>query len=78
MKIQLEKASGSAKCRGPNCTDNPAYISEKGRIKKDTTCVGITIRSAAGSNTSYYCRECIDKLYEDMRKILNPKLWIFL
>lgn len=78
MKIELEKASGLAKCRSGFCLKKPEYISEAGRIKRDTTCVAITMRSAAGRNTSYYCRDCIDKIYEDMRKILNPKLWVFL
>ncbi len=77
MKISLEKSTGRAKCRGFNCAKNPEYISEKGRIKQGTTCVAIQMDSAAGYHVSYYCRNCIDKLYDDMRKILNPKLWIF-
>lgn len=55
----------------------PDYINERGCIKKDTTCAAITMSSAAGRNTSYYCRDCIDLVYEDIRKILNPKLWVF-
>ena len=77
MKIELEKSSGRAKCRAFNCKELPEYISEGGRIKSGTTCVAITMDSAGGYNTSYYCRDCIDKLYDDIRKILNPKLWVF-
>lgn len=77
MKIKLEKASGKALCRGKSCKLIQEYISDKGRIKKDTTCVAITMTSAAGWNTSYYCRDCIDQLYLEMKKVLNPNLWIF-
>jgi hypothetical protein len=77
MKIELEKSSGRGKCRSGYCKQNPEYISENGRIKAGTTCVAITMRSAAGRNVSYYCRECVDQLYEDVKKILNPKLWVF-
>jgi hypothetical protein len=77
MKIELEKSSGRAKCRARDCKKLPEYITDKGRIKVNTTCVAITMDSAAGWNTSYYCRDCVDKLYEDIKKILNPKLWVF-
>lgn len=77
MKIELEKASGKAMCRNKTCRKKPEYISENGRIKSQTTCVSFTMQSAAGFNTSYYCRDCVDQLYEDIKKILNPKLWIF-
>ena len=77
MRIELEKSSGRAKCRNSKCKKNTKFISEAGRILKDTTCVAITMDSAAGYNTSYYCRECVDEIYDDIRKILNPKLWSF-
>jgi len=77
MRIQLIKASGRALCRSKDCKRLPEYVSEKGRIKSGTTCVAITMDSAAGFNTSYYCRDCVDKLYEDLKKILNPALWVF-
>lgn len=76
MKIKLEKASGHAICRSGFCEAKSEYIN-KGRIKRDTTCAAITMSSAAGTNTSYYCRDCIDKIYEEIKKVLNPKLWIF-
>lgn len=77
MKILLKKSTGRVKCRNRNCKKNDKYINEKGRIRRDTTCIGITMDSGAGSNTSYYCRECIDEIYLDMKKCLNPNLWIF-
>jgi hypothetical protein len=78
MKITLIKASGRAFCRSRDCKHLPEYITEKThRIKTGTTCAAITMSSAAGWNTSYYCRDCIDKLYLDIKTILNPALWIF-
>lgn len=77
MRIELEKASGKAICRNRNCQKKTEYISENGRIKSQTTCAAITMQSAAGFNTSYYCRDCIDQLYQDIKKILNPQLWVF-
>jgi hypothetical protein len=79
MKIELVKASGKAMCRNRSCKCKIEFINPKSyRIKKDTTCAAITMESAAGWNTSYYCRDCIEIIYEDMKKILNPKLWIFM
>ena len=77
MKITLEKASGKCKCRGLDCQRNPDFISKGNRIKKDTVCAAIQAQSGVGWNTSYYCRECITKLYQDIKKVLNPDLWIF-
>lgn len=77
MKIELEKASGKAICRSKTCQKKPEYISENGRIKSQTTCVAITMQSAAGWNTSYYCRDCVEVLYGDIKKVLNPALWVF-
>ena len=77
MKIILEKSSGRAICRYYGCKKNPLYIGKSGRILKDTICAAITMDSAAGHNTSYYCRECVDKLYVDIKTILNPQLWVF-
>ena len=78
MKIELEKSSCRAICRNHLCKQNPDYINEGGRIKSGTTCAVIRMWSAAGWNRSFYCRECIDQIYFDMKKILNPKLWSFI
>jgi hypothetical protein len=78
MRLGLDKASGKSKCRHQGCLKKPEYISPKGRIKKDTTCVWIAIDSASGGGVAYYCRDCVDKIHDEMKKILNPKLWIFI
>lgn len=76
MKIELIKASGRAMCRSYDCKELPEYIKNH-RIISNTTCAAISMSSAAGWNTSYYCRDCIDKLYIDIKTVLNPKLWSF-
>lgn len=77
MRITLEKASGRAICRRGNCAKKPEYISDKGTIIKGTTCAWISISSAGGGASACYCRDCIDIIYDEMKKILNPKLWVF-
>ena len=83
MKIELIKASGRCLCRGISCPANPEHVAIVGRygdkkIVKGTTCAAISMWSAGGWNTSYYCRDCIQIIHDEMRKILNPKLWAFL
>jgi hypothetical protein len=77
MRVGLEKASGRAKCRYEGCQRKTEYISEKGRIKKDTICAWISTQGPGGWHTSYYCRDCIEKIYAELKKILNPNLWVF-
>lgn len=77
MKIELEKASGKSKCRYDGCQNKSEYINEKGCIRENTTCAAVTIKVAKGSYTAYYCRDCIELLYVDLKVILNPKLWVF-
>jgi len=78
MRVGLEiDISGRRKCRYHNCDKNPEYIAQNGRIKKGTTCAWISVEDASGSSCGYYCRGCIDKVYADLKKILNPNLWVF-
>lgn len=77
MNIKLEKASGRSRCRHLDCDKNPKYISEFGRIIKDTICCKISVGTAAGYFTAFYCRDCLKKIHDEIRVKLNPKLWIF-
>lgn len=78
MKIELEKSSGRAKCRSLTCLKKPEFINENGRIKKDTTCAILWMESASGWNASFYCRDCLEKVHNDVKMQLNPALWVFL
>ena len=77
MQIELKKSSGKPYCRPPRCKRNSDYIDSNGRIKKDTVCCKITIRTASGSRSAFFCRECLEKIHDEIREKLNPKLWIF-
>jgi len=77
MRIKIEKANNKAKCRGLKCKKLPEFINRKGRIRKDTSCAVVSIASAGGGATAFYCRDCIDQIYMDMKMALDPKLWIF-
>lgn len=69
--------SNRRKCRYLTCQSNPDFITPAGRIKSGTTCAAITTNDATGFHTAYYCRECIDKVYKDIKAVLNSDLWIF-
>lgn len=75
MIINIEKSTGRRICRYSNCLKNEKYITKDGKIKKGVVCASVTIQSSSGLSTAYYCRDCIDSLYLDIKKILNPNLW---
>jgi hypothetical protein len=78
MIIRLEKSSGRTLCRGRACKKNPIYINPQTlRVIAGTTVAVFVIDSAKGQTISYYCRDCIDQIYLEMKKALNPQLWIF-
>lgn len=77
MWIKIIKATSKAKCRGIKCKNLPEYINRNGRIRKDTNCAVISISASNGGATAFYCRDCVDQVYMDMRIALDPKLWIF-
>ena len=78
MKIELVKASGKAICRHKDCSKNPDYISgSSGRIKKGTICCFMSVWGANGYTKVFFCRECLEKIYNEVKVKLNPKLWAF-
>lgn len=77
MKISVSSATSKAKCRGNNCKKLPQFINRKGRIKKGTSCAIVGMNTSSGWRTAFFCRDCIDQLYFDMKMVLDPKLWIF-
>ncbi len=65
-------------CFGKTCPRNPLYfdniIGDVHYIKKGTMCLTIKL-----SNGGYeiYCKDCIDILYQQLRPVLDSKLWAF-
>jgi hypothetical protein len=81
MELKIISASGRAICRGEHCKGLPEFIIKLGvfrynnnRIRKDTQCLMITMWSAAGGTTAYYCSDCMNNIYVEMRSVLDPKL----
>ncbi len=64
-------------CANPNCKRNTdCMINILGSvwyIKTDTTVALITMQG----RYEYYCRDCIDFLYDLFKVKLNSKLWAF-
>ena len=66
-------------CWGANCKKLPQYIDNgaggQSFIKKDTIFLILTLVKGFESIKSYYCRDCIDVIYRDLKPILDHKLW---
>lgn len=81
MKIKLLKAKDNMhRCNYDGCEKNPEYTTKAGSIRKGTICASIRVYSANRSKShilNYYCRSCIDKVYNDVRASLNSNLWVF-
>lgn len=76
MRVTLEKSSGRSKCRHPKCRKLLEFITDD-KIKANTTCAAIVFKSAFGECTAFYCRDCIDFVYNDIKSVLNSNLWAF-
>jgi len=74
LYIKVEpNPGGNAPCYYKNCSNNPDLINKDGSIKTGTL--------RARIENSFYCKECIPKVYKDLcfqiKRELDPKLWAF-
>ncbi len=78
----LEIANHLIHCANPDCEENPEYIvqdpgylgfSKAAFIKKGT----IYLYVAVGEDDECYCFNCIDIVYQELKPILDKKLWAF-
>ncbi len=81
-QFSIEKANGYQQCSYHDCHSLPEYTHRilngaDPLIKRDTICARMVIWCGGEQYTRYYCRDCIPRLYEDMKKVLDPNLWIF-
>jgi hypothetical protein len=64
-------------CANPQCKNLIEYtynvIGHVYRIRRKTTCLVVSTQFG----TEYYCRDCIDTLYRQLKPSLDSKLWIF-
>lgn len=82
MIFEITKSEGSTKeyCLHSSCKRIKKYTSPKGKIKKGSIIVKITIpfkSKVYPTRTVYYCRSCIDQILLDCRINLDAKLWVF-
>lgn len=78
LKIDLIKMEMTGiRCAGINCKKLPEHminiLGSVYYIKADTTAVRVSLNG----REEYYCRGCIDDLYNMMKSKLDPKLWAF-
>ena len=78
LHIQLEKLDITGlHCANFNCKKDPKYLinilGDVWYIKTDTT---VAVISLSGK-TEYYCRGCIDELFQMIKTKLDSKLWVF-
>lgn len=79
--VTLEKASGRAICRGPECKKDKKFLTESGRIVKNTTCAAISINPGSTIQTlyrHYFCYDCMSWLLIEFKKVLDPTFRAFL
>jgi hypothetical protein len=64
-------------CANSNCKHSPEHminiLGNVWYIKVDTTAARLAIKH----NEEYYCRGCIDELYQMFKIKLDSKLWAF-
>jgi hypothetical protein len=78
LYIQLHKMDKTGvHCSNTNCKknfrDTINILGSVYYIRVDTTVAIISL----GGKEEYYCRGCIDEIYDMIRAKLDPKLWAF-
>jgi hypothetical protein len=65
-------------CSNPKCEHNPKHminiLGNVWYIKVDTSVAFITLTNGFGE---YYCRGCIDEIYQIVKLKLDSSLWAF-
>lgn len=65
-------------CSHAQCEENPQYFlktKKKGWRRKMK--LGVTIACICIGQTTAYCPDCTDKIFSDMKKIFDRRLWVF-
>ena len=64
-------------CKNPNCKHDPKYhfniIGNNYHLIQGQTALVINL----GESQEIYCRECIDSIYQDLKPLLDTRLWAF-
>jgi hypothetical protein len=78
----LKVPTSGIRCDNSTCPHSPEYhdriIGDNYFIKQDTTCFLIWLGdNISASSTEWYCRDCIDTVYQYIKSKLDSKLWAF-
>ena len=77
IDIKVEICNCFARCGNTNCQHSEKYhyviMQNSHWIKQGTICARIKI----DNSIEYYCRDCIDEIYNLIKSKLDSKLWIF-
>jgi hypothetical protein len=88
MKIELFKVpmDGSASfwCDHPNCKglssfsiEEMGYRSGRTLLRPGSTVAVIVVTSGFNTLKTFYCQDCIDLVFQEVRKSLDKSLWAF-
>lgn len=69
MNFKLVRGSGYTICRGNDCKKLETLVSAKGRIKRKTVCLKVTGLHAGGVFEMYFCKDCINDIYEYFKQL---------
>jgi hypothetical protein len=85
--VKVDSWQASFECANPNCQHLPEYIEyiprqslwvgEKYYLKAGTTCAVISLSGFHIDTNEYYCRGCIDEVYQMIKSKMDTKLWAF-
>lgn len=77
IDIDIRKClSAGVKCDNPNCKKLPELfdrVLNTFYLKEGVTYAAIYL----GGKVDYYCRDCIDEVYNFIKSKMDSKLWIF-
>lgn len=71
--FQFVEANGKTFCRGDQlkCIGKIDHYGRRTTIPKGSNSLAISIYSASGGATAYYCQVCMVKVLDDMNKCLQ-------
>lgn len=79
IELYINQDSGR-QCDYRNCKHLPKYFDQVLNtffIKKGVTCLWVALPSKSFDAGELYCRDCLDRFYQDYKPIIDSKLWAF-
>lgn len=65
------------RCDNQDCVKDPRYIDSDNFLVENQTILQIEIYVTGGYDIAHYCQDCIEKLWDNVNKALNPKFRAF-